>query len=260
MTFTLTRIAEWRSHDDTVQHIQLNAPKANILDGAMTREILSVLESAGDRPSCKLIVFEAAGPHFSFGARVQEHLREQAADMLTTFHGLFLSLMDLAIPCLAAVQGQCLGGGFELATFCHFILAEETAVFGVPEIKLGVFPPPASAMLPLRIGQARAEDLILTGRSVTAAELQTTGLLESVVPAGSLPAAVDGFIAEHISTKSASSLRQAVRAARRGFDTHVRAGLADLQAQYLEELMATHDANEGIQAFLEKREPNWKHE
>jgi cyclohexa-1,5-dienecarbonyl-CoA hydratase len=206
-------------------------------------------------PGLKLLVFEGEGPHFCFGASVQEHRREQAADMLKGFHGMFLQLVDLAVPTAAVVRGQCLGGGMELAIFCQWIFAAPTAKFGQPEIQLGVFPPPASVILPLKLGQAAADHLCLSGESWTAEQARAAGLVHEV--AEDPMAALDAFFDKHLKPKSPSSLRMAVRAARLGFHQALREKLPALERLYVDELMATHDANEGIAAFLEKRPPVW---
>lgn len=245
--------------DGAVVKIVLNAPKANVLEAAMLEEIRAVLASLKAEKDVKLIVFEGAGKHFSFGASVPEHTKEKAAMMLKAFHGMFFELADLAVPTLAVVRGQCLGGGMELALFCNIIIADQTAKFGQPEIVLGVLPPPASVMLCQRVGQAFADDIILTGRSLAADEALRIGLANMVTGEGEDAwDAAQKWITEHILPKSASSLRIANKAARMEFFRRIREGLPRMEALYLKELMESHDANEGINAFLEKRKPDWK--
>jgi cyclohexa-1,5-dienecarbonyl-CoA hydratase len=157
----------------------------------------------------------------------------------------------------ALVRGRCLGGGFEIALACDFIFAEESAVFGLPEVALGVFPPAASALLPPRVGSARATSAIISGESLPAAEWRQAGLVEAVVPDGTLDAEVYGWFAAHLQGKSAVALRYAAAAARHGLRQHVRAVLPELERLYLGDLMQTSDAVEGIAAFLEKRVPRW---
>ncbi|RME25254.1 MAG: cyclohexa-1,5-dienecarbonyl-CoA hydratase [Candidatus Zixiibacteriota bacterium] len=204
--------------------------------------------------------FTGSGKHFSFGASVAEHVREQAPRMLEQFHGLFYRLIDLAIPTMALVSGQCLGGGMELALMCNLLFADKTAKLGQPEIMLGVFAPPASVMLPLKIGQARADDLLLTGRSITAEEAFAMGLATAVFDTPeAMHQGADQWFEHHLMPKSASSLRFAVRAARGNFNLILRDRLKELERLYVDELMATDDANEGIASFLESRQPEWKH-
>jgi len=234
----------------------LDAPPANILDAAMMAQLQGHLDQLVEPSPVKLLIFEGQGDHFSFGASVQEHRREQAGDMLHSFHGLFRSLIKVALPSIALVRGQCLGGGMELALMCNWIFAAPDARFGQPEIKLGVLPPPASVILPLRVGQAAADMLCLTGRTWNVEQAQQAGLVTDVSPD---PAeAVTLFASKHLLPKSASSLRLAQRAARCSFNETLLRQLPQVEKLYLEELMATDDANEGIASFLEKRSPVWK--
>lgn len=246
-------------HDRQVVWITLNAPKGNVLDAEMMTQLQGVLDGIALEPQVKLIVFTGAGDHFSFGASVPEHTKELAPLMLKQFHGLFRTLVKLAVPTAALVSGQCLGGGMELAIGCNFLFVDKSARLGQPEIKLGVFAPPASAILPLRIGQTRADNLLLTGISITGEEAATIGLATQVFDnRESMISALDQWIGEQILPKSASSLKMAVRAARHGFNEALIARLVKLERLYLDELMATHDANEGIASFLERRPPKWE--
>ncbi|HWR83958.1 MAG TPA: enoyl-CoA hydratase-related protein [Candidatus Deferrimicrobium sp.] len=248
-------------HDRQVVRLTLNAPKANVLDSEMMGELQTALDSLRDEPQVKLIQFTGAGSHFSFGASVSEHVRQQASEMLRQFHGIFRSVVHLAIPTAALVSGQCLGGGLELALMCNFLFVDQSAQLGQPEIKLAVFAPPASLILPLKVGQARADDLLLTGRSIKADEAVTIGLAAQMFATReSLLDGVDRWVREHILPKSASSLRIAVRAARHAFNDALLDRLKQLEQLYLDELMTTHDANEGIASFLERRDPVWKNQ
>ena len=235
-----------------VLRIVLDAPKANILDSAMIRAIGDALE-ADVEAGTKLIVFEGAGKHFSFGASVEEHRRDAAPAMLEAFHGLFRQLARLGVPTCAIVRGQCLGGGLELAAYCTFLVATPEARLGQPEIKLAVFPPMASLLLPWRLGGGAALDLCVTGRSVDAAEAQRMGLVNAVTD--DPEAWVSALFAESLRPTSASSLRFAERAARADLLRRFEQGLPALERLYLDGLMTTHDANEGIAAFRERRAP-----
>ncbi len=246
-------------YDNAVARIILNAPKGNVLDIIMMQEIQSVLNEFRSLNGLKLITFEGEGKHFSFGASVEEHKKEQAGKMLENFHGLFYSLISLSIPTAAKVWGQCLGGAMELCLMCNFIFADRSAKFGQPEIVLGVFPPPASLLLPLKVGSAKAEELLLTGKTVTADEARTIGFVNEVYddPAA-LNTGIDNLINDQILTKSASSLRYAVKASRKVFNNIINNELKSLEKIYVNELMNTGDANEGILSFIEKRKPQWK--
>ncbi|MBI5548762.1 MAG: enoyl-CoA hydratase/isomerase family protein [Deltaproteobacteria bacterium] len=235
--------------------IVLDDPKGNVLDGVMMASLNELFDSLQGRPELKLLCFTGAGDHFSFGASVPDHVGPKAGAMLAGFHGMFLRLVKLAIPTVAAVKGRCLGGGMEVAIFCNRVIAAPTATFGQPEIQLAVLPPLASLVLPLKIGQSKADDLVITGRSITGAEAKDFGLVDQL--ADDPVAAAEEWATKELLPKSASSLRWAVRSSRHAFNQQLTTGIPALEKMYLEQLMATHDANEGLAAFLEKRKPVW---
>jgi cyclohexa-1,5-dienecarbonyl-CoA hydratase len=247
------------THNNSVAQVILDDGKGNILDKIMMKELSDQLDSFKENSELKLITFEGAGKHFSFGASVEEHTKENAAAMLKQFHQLFYSIIDLSIPTLAKISGQCLGGGLELALACNFIFADKSAKLGQPEILLGVFAPPASVILPMKIGNALAEDLLITGKTITADYGKSIGLINEVLETrDELEKSIDEWIEKNISGKSASSLKYAVKAARWSFNKKLREALPLLEELYLNELMETEDANEGINSFIEKRKPVWK--
>jgi cyclohexa-1,5-dienecarbonyl-CoA hydratase len=236
--------------------LRLDRPKANVLDAAMIALLREAFAEAAATPALKAIVLTASGPHFSFGASVAEHLPGSVAAMLREFHGLFRDIARASVPVLAAVRGQCLGGGLELAAFSNRLFAAPDARLGQPEIGLGVFAPVASLLLRERMGRAAAEDLCLTGRSIGVEEALRLGLVDAV--ADDPEAAALAYAREHLCRHSASSLRHAVRAVRAGFLEHFFTDLDRVEQAYLQELMATEDAVEGIRAFLDKRPPQWR--
>ncbi|HEY6062009.1 MAG TPA: enoyl-CoA hydratase-related protein [Chitinophagaceae bacterium] len=247
------------SHESSVATILLDDGKGNILDRIMMDELQYVFDSFTKKEELKLIVLQGAGANFSFGASVEEHRKEQAAVMLRIFHQLFYSLRDISVPALAKVSGQCLGGGFELALMCNFIFADKSAKFGQPEIMLGVFPPPASILLPEKIGYARAEELLITGKTISAEKAGSIGLVNEVFDdKESLDKGADSWIENNILPKSASSLRYSVKATRIKLNHVLSSFLPQLESMYINQLMGSHDANEGIQSFLEKRKPVWE--
>jgi cyclohexa-1,5-dienecarbonyl-CoA hydratase len=247
------------THNNSVARIVLDDGKGNVLDSVMMGELNDLLNSFKDNNDIKLITFESAGKHFSFGASVEEHTKENAPAMLKSFHQIFYTIADLAIPTLAKISGQCLGGGLELALICNFMFSDKSAKLGQPEIMLGVFPPPASVILPLKIGNAKAEELLLTGKVISAERGKKIGLINDVFEdKTSMEVEVDKWISENILGKSASSLRYAVRASRATFGHLMQKFLPMVEDMYLRGLMETEDANEGINSFLEKRKPEWK--
>ncbi len=246
-------------HDGQVVRFTLNYPKSNVLDSIMMKELLNGLNDLKQQPHVKLIQFTGAGDNFCFGASVPEHVREKAPEMLRQFHGLFHTLIDLAVPSAALVSGFCLGGGMEIALMCNFLFVDNTAQLGQPEITLGVFAPPASLILPLKAGQTKADEILLTGRSLSANEALETGLVTQLFNnKETMLESVDGWAEKYILCRSASSLKYAVRAARKQFNEILQSKLKQLEKLYNEELMATYDANEGIKSFMEKRNPEWE--
>ena len=246
-------------HENQVVRFTLNAPKGNVLDSTMMAALQIELDKLKTAPQVKLIQFVGEGNHFSFGASVEEHTKENAPKMLEQFHQLFYTMTELSIPTVAMVSGQCLGGGMELALICNFIFVDQSAKLGQPEIALAVFAPPASIILPMKIGQARADDLLLTGRIIGANEALSIGLATEVFDdKESMLSSVDEWAKKNILSKSGSSLRYANRAARHDFNIRLIDGLKELERMYVDELMVTNDANEGITSFLERRKPVWK--
>lgn len=250
-------IAVWDEHDGALLRLRLARPKANIVDAAMIGALHGALGAAAPRPALRGVLIDAEGPHFSFGASVEEHLPAQCAQMLASLHALLLAMVEFAAPILVAVRGQCLGGGLEVALAAGSIFAAPDAQFGQPETKLGVFAPAASVLLPYRVNQPAAEDLLLSGRSIGAAEALAIGLVREVTddPA----AAALAYFEEHLAGKSAAALRCALAAARVRMARNVRADLADVERLYLDRLMTTRDAHEGLAAFLARRQPTWEH-
>lgn len=247
------------SHDGAVANVILDDGKGNVLDNVMMLDMLSLFDEFKENRNIKLITFQGEGKHFSFGASVPEHTKECAETMIKTFHSIFTKIIDLGIPTMAKISGQCLGGGMELALVCNFMFADKTAVLAQPEIVLGVFPPPASIMLPLKIGNARAEEILLTGRNINAEEGLRIGLLNQVFDdKETMNQGVDEWIEKNILPKSASSLKFAVKSARTTFNYIMGNKLPVLEYMYVKQLMETNDANEGINSFLEKRKPEWQ--
>lgn len=242
---------------ESVWRALLARPKGNVLDSAMTRTLTELFHRAAAAPRLRAVCIEGDGPHFSFGASVEEHLPEQVGAMLTGFHALFRAILAARVPVLAAVRGQCLGGGLELAAFAHRLIAAPDARLGQPEIKLGVFAPVGSIVLPERMPRGAADELLLTGRTLTADEALRCGLVDEI--AADPWAAALAWCERHLLPLSAASLRYAVAAARLGFARRFEQDLAAAEQLYRTDLMHVADAGEGIRAFLDKRPPQWRH-
>jgi cyclohexa-1,5-dienecarbonyl-CoA hydratase len=245
--------------DDRVARITLRRPPLNILNIAMMAEIGKALTACGNQNDLVAIVFQAAKEcrAFSAGVAVEEHVPETIYRMLDSFHGIFRALEQIAKPTIAVVDGAALGGGCELVCGCDIVIATDRARFGQPEIKLGVFPPVASILLPLAIGEKRARELILTGELFDATAAARWGLVNHVVPASHVEQKSTEILAK-FRDLSASGLEFTRRSLDLGRGRSLDEALKESENVYLNELMKTSDAIEGIKAFMEKRKPVWR--
>lgn len=243
---------------DGVGRIVLNRAPLNVLNIAMMEEIQTALRQAQGAADTRAIVIAAAGRMFSAGVDVAEHTHDLMERMLHAFHAIFRLMADGEVPTLAVVQGHALGGGCELACFCDLVVAAQDARFGQPEISVGVFPPVAAALFPHLTGGRKAAELILTGEAIPAAEAHRIGLINAVVPAEQLTSEADRLLAR-LTDKSAAVLRVAKRALRAGMAAGFDQTLPAIEALYTRSLMGLADAGEGLQAFMQKRKPLWRH-
>jgi cyclohexa-1,5-dienecarbonyl-CoA hydratase len=246
----------WLDRDGTLLRLRLARPKANIVDAEMIAALEAALVEYRDNKDLHAVLLDHEGPHFSFGASVEEHMPGSCGAMLSSLHSLVRSMLNCPLPLLVAIKGQCLGGGLEVAAAGSMLFAAGDAKFGQPEIKLAVFAPAASCLLPERIGQAKAEDLLYSGRSIGAEESLAIGLVDSL--SEDPEAAALAYFDQHLASISASTLRFAVQAAREEYRQRVVAKLERVEKLYLSGLMKTHDAVEGLTAFLEKRPAKWE--
>jgi cyclohexa-1,5-dienecarbonyl-CoA hydratase len=250
------RILAERSHGGALLRVTLDAPPGNIIDIPMMEDLSRILRREGRAPSLKAILFEGAGDHFSYGVSIEDHRPERVKRMLAAFHGIFRLLARLDRVLVAAVRGQCLGGGMEIACFCHRVVAHPEARLAQPEIDLGLFAPVASLILAGRASRGVAEELCLTGRPLNGREAAEAGLVDEV--ADDPRRAAEEWIARSILPKSAAALGRAVSAVRLRTHRDLLEGLARVERIYLRDLMKTADAREGIEAFLARRRPVWK--
>ncbi len=242
--------------DSSIGVITLDQPPLNILTRAVLAGLRRELAALAEQPGLRVLLLRSEGKHFSAGASVEEHLPPVCDAMIREFGETVLALRDFPLPVVAAVRGRCLGGGFELVQAADLVVAADDAVFGQPEIALGVFPPAACALLPGRVGAARAAELIFTGESLTAADAEAAGIVRRVVPGACLEDAATG-LARQIARHSGAALRACKRALREAAGAPPRVGVERASRLYLDELMRTSDALEGLRAFLEKRRPEW---
>lgn len=244
---------------DRVARITFTHPPLNILNIAMMHEINDALGRCKGGRDLAAIVFDtsAEARAFSAGVAVEEHVAETVKQMLDSFHLIFRSLGRIAKPTIAVVDGPALGGGCELVAACDIVIASDRSRFGQPEIKLGVFPPIAAILLPRIIGEKRARELILTGETIDATEALQLGLVNYVVTANELASKTEEVLAK-LRELSAAGLGMACAALDLGSRSGFESVLTQVESLYLNELMKTEDAEEGVRAFMEKRKPQWK--
>jgi len=235
-----------------VARITLDRPPLNVLNLSMLAELDDALGAAVD---ASVLVLSGAGRAFCAGVDVADHRGDLATLMLRRFHGVVRRLLDFAAPVIAVVHGAALGGGCELLLACDVVFARAGAKLGQPEIRLGVFPPVAVALLPDLIGRQRALDLILSGRTIEAAEAAALGLVQHVVAPDRLDAEAQAYI-DGLAGLSPAVLRLTKRSTAVHRKRAIRA-IAAAERIYLDELMTLEDAHEGLAAFVEKRPPIW---
>jgi cyclohexa-1,5-dienecarbonyl-CoA hydratase len=238
--------------------LTFNRPPVNILNIAAMKEINTALVSLIGNQSLKTLVITSTGEKaFSAGVDVADHTEEKAEMMLQVFHDVFRNLAKLDQVTVAAVKGLTLGGGCEIAIFCDLIFAADNLKIGQPEIKLSVIPPIALLVMPRLVGLKRASELLLTGKIIGAAEAERIGLVNKVVPLASFDTELEDFL-RPLSELSLVGLKYSKKGINLSLESNFADGLEQIEKIYLDDLMATEDAHEGLKAFLEKRSPVWK--
>jgi cyclohexa-1,5-dienecarbonyl-CoA hydratase len=240
----------------SVARIMLRNPPLNVIDIPMMEELGRALAEIEARPEVSVVVFGGSGATFSAGVHVADHACDKVEEMLGKFHAVIRALVSTKKVTIAAVRGHCLGGGAELAMVCDIVCTAESATWGFPEIKLGCYPPVACAVLAALVGQKRASELILTGRTISGTAAAGMGLANCALRDEELTAAVDERVGELLALSSAA-LALTKKALYTWDAMHFDKGLARAEKIYHEELMKTTDAQEGIRAFMEKRTPKW---
>ena len=240
----------------TVARIVLRHPLLNVIDIPMMEELSRVLAEIESQPSTSVIVLSGEGKAFSAGVDIAAHTPDKVEEMLGKFHAVIRALVATKKVTIASVHGACLGGGAELAMVCDLVHTADNAQWGFPEIKLGCYPPVACTALAALVGQKRAADLILTGRTVSGREAAEIGLATSAWPEAELVAAIEQSV-NRLLQLSPAALAIAKKASYAWDSMHFDKGLARAEKVYFEDLMKTMDATEGIRAFMEKRPPKW---
>jgi len=234
----------------------LRHPPLNVIDIPMMEELAQALAEIESRSDVSVIVLSGADKHFSAGVDVAAHTPDKVEEMLSKFHAMIRALVASKKVTIAAVDGHCLGGGAELAMVCDVVYTTASAQWGFPEIKLGCYPPVACTALAALVGQKRVAELILTGRTISGNEAADMGLANRAVRDEELDATVNRTMQELLRL-SPAALAVTKKAFYAWDAMHFDKGLARAEKIYLEELMKTADAQEGVRAFVEKREPKW---
>ncbi len=245
--------------EGTLLRLVLNKPKGNVLTLEMMKALSDALAAHVGNPHLRMVFIRGAGNHFSFGASVEEHRKEQAPSMLAGFHAMIRQIASYPAPIAALVEGSCLGGAFELILACHFVFAAPSAMLGCPEVKLGVFPPVLAAIGAQRLGDPLTERLIMTGATIDAAAAEKAGLIAAIF-AGNPEDELMEWYRKNLLPHSAFAIRQGARVARigSGLIAALEEPLVKIERQYVDEVLASNDGNEGIAAFIERRKPVWK--
>ncbi|HXG67404.1 MAG TPA: enoyl-CoA hydratase-related protein [Blastocatellia bacterium] len=245
---------------ERVARINFNRPPVNVFNIPMMKEVADAVQHVGTMSEVCAIALAAspATRAFSAGVSIEEHRVETAFQMLDSFHGIFRALNQASKPVVALVTGAALGGGCELVAFADIVIAAQSARFGQPEIKIGAFPPVAAVLLPRVIGEKKARELILTGELLTAETAHALGLVNHVVGDGELEAKAEEVFGQ-LRQLSAPVLEVTRRALNEVAALPFEEALKRAEDIYLNRLLAYKDAAEGVEAFIAKRPPKWKH-
>jgi cyclohexa-1,5-dienecarbonyl-CoA hydratase len=245
------------THDGAVTTLTLDRPPLNVMNIEMMEAVNEDLLGMRDNPNLKVLVLRGRGRAFSAGVDVADHTRDKVARMVQVFHRIFETIRLLEVISVAAVDGLAAGGGFELALGCNLVIASDSARFSLPEVRLGVFPPVACVVLPRAAPRRKAMEWIILGEEITARELHSYGLVNRVFPDDEFEAGLTAFV-ERVTLSSRPVLQLARRAQTESYYSTYEEALYKVENLYLRELMALSDPHEGIQAFMEKRAPQWR--
>ncbi len=246
-------------HAGRVAVLTLDAGRGNVLDQFLLESLTVQTERLREGPPRAAVILQSTGPHFSYGASVQEHRVDEIGPALERLDYWMRAWLQVPGPTIAVVQGLVLGGGLELVLACDLVLAAPDASFACPEISLGVFPPAAAALLPARVGGGMASFLTLTGESIDARRALEVGLVQRVAPGNDLGVELGAWLENSFLTRSAASLAVAATASRWPQHQALESVWPTLMRTYLDKVAALPDAIEGVEAFLAKRAPRWGH-
>jgi len=245
--------------NDRLQTITWDRPPLNVLDIVLLRELDEILQRCATDASVDVVILQGQGARaFSAGVDIKDHTKEKVPEMLDVVHGVIRKLLALPQVTIAAVRGACLGGGCEVASVCDFIIASEESSFATPEILVGCYPPVALARFAAQIGYHRAVEMILTGRRFSAREAQAMGLINRVCADAELASGLADLVDELLG-KSGAVMRLALKGLREFSQRDFEGALKRSEQIYCDELLRTADVEEGVQAFLQKRAPQWRH-
>lgn len=243
---------------DNKAFLTINRPPMNILNIATMEEVNDVLTSLRENKDIKVLVISSTGEKaFSAGVDVTDHTEDKVERMLQVFHNIFRNMSTLDQVTIAALKGLTLGGGCEIAIFCDLAIAADNLKIGQPEIKLSVIAPIALLILPRLIGLKKTSELLLTGKIIEAAEAEQIGLINKAVPLASFDTELENFI-QPFTELSLVGLKFSKKGINLGLETSFLEGLEKIEKIYIDKLMVSEDAHEGLKAFMEKRKPLWK--
>ncbi len=243
--------------ENSVARLTLDNKPYNLLTVAMMREIAIVLESLTGRGDVKCVVMDSAQPVFSSGISREDSKAERIFQTLDAFNSVFQAIVNCSKPLIVAVDGQAIGTGCELVAFGDLIIATPRAQFAQPEVRLGVFPPFASVMLPAVVGPKRAYEMILTGQPMSGVEARERGFVNRLVPENELQSSIEEVVARIVQFSGpVLEMTKMVIASSQGLP--LEKALKRSQDVYLNQLMLLEDAQEGVRAVFENRRPVWR--
>lgn len=245
--------------EDQVAMLVLNRPPLNVMNIEMMEEIVDALRSIKKDEHLKALVIRSEGKAFSAGVAVEDHIGDKTEPMIHLFHEMFHCLVEVPCPTIAVVDGLALGGGCELATFCDIVIATDRAKFGQPEINLALFPPVSIVTFPWMTGFNRTMELLLTGETISAEKAYEWGLVNRLVSQNELENHLQQLL-QQLRSKSALALRLTRKAVREAMSASFASAIGKVERIYLSELVRSADAQEGMNSFLEKRQPQWQNQ